>query len=269
MKRPTRLLTTLCAASLLIAGCGKKNDEAESTAPADGTTGGQARESHATPAATPNALAELAAADSAYEAWFKKYHLDLNDPKMLDADPDGDGFTNREEFLADTNPLDPDSRPGVHPAMRLQEFTEVRVPLMLRSVDGESAKIEREDGGEAKTETVKAGQTIRGTSYKVEKVESLQTQDKDGNPIDASKVTLEDPASPQKIEIVKDMPTRSSASYAVLRSKDGATTITVKQGQIFEWPGEKDTHYKVVDLRNDQVILEQVENKKMWTVPKK
>lgn len=274
MNGPIRLLTTFCAASFLLAACGKKpgGDAANSgtpdpvASPSDPKTGAQA----ASPGPSAAVASELAATDVAYEAWFKKYGLDLNDPKMLDADPDGDGYTNREEFLADTNPLDPDSRPGVHPKMRLKEFNEIRVPYLLKSVDGETAKVEHEEGGETKVETVKVGQTLRGSQLKVEKVESIQTQDKDGNPIDASKVTLEDAASPgPKIDLVKDMPTRSSASYAVLYSKKGDASITVKQGETFEWPGEKNTHYRVVDLRNDQVILEQVENKKMWTVPKK
>ena len=47
------------------------------------------------------------------EAWWKKYNLDPNDAAQLVADPDGDGYSNREEFLADTNPRDPNSLPGV------------------------------------------------------------------------------------------------------------------------------------------------------------
>jgi hypothetical protein len=273
MNGPIRLLTTLCAASFLLAACGKKpsGDAANSGTPEAVASAGDNSKTPATPTSPSAAVAsELAATDVAYEAWFKKYKLDLNDPNMLDADPDGDGYTNREEFLADTNPTDPDSRPGVHATLRLKEFNEIRVPYLLKSVDGETAKVEHQDGGETKVETVRVGQTLHGSQLKVQKVEALQTQDKDGNPIDASKVTLEDATAPgEKVDLVKDMPTRSSASYAVLYSKNGDTSITVKQGETFEWPGEKNTHYRVVDLRSDQVILEQVENKKMWTVPKR
>lgn len=269
----TRLLTTLCAASLLLAACHKKpsGDAASTGTPEPVTTPGDNNPASTTSTSPSAAVqSELAATDVAYEAWFKKYGLDLNDQKMLDADPDGDGYTNREEFLADTNPKDPDSRPGVHATLRLKEFNEIRVPYMLKSVDGETAKVEHQDGGDTKVEMVKVGQTLHGSQLKVQKVEALQTQDKDGNPIDASKVTLEDAATPgQKIDLVKDMPTRSSNSYALIAAKGSDATITVKQGEIFEWPGEKNTHYRVVDLRNDQVILEQIENKKMWTVPKK
>lgn len=275
MKGPIRLLTTLCLAALLFTACRKKptsevtsSDSPDAVASSSETNPASTQASSTPP--SPATVAELAQTDATYETWFKKYGLDLNDPRMLDADPDGDGYTNREEFLADTNPKDPESRPGVHATLRLKEFNEIRVPYLLKSVEGDTAKVEHQDGGDTKIETVKAGQTLHGSQLKVQKVETLQTQDKDGNPIDASKVTLEDTASPgQKIDLVKDMPTRSSASYAVLYTTKGDTSITVKQGEIFEWPGEKNTHYRVVDLRNDQVILEQVENKKMWTVPKK
>src|SRR5688500_5710704 len=60
----------------------------------------------ADPAAAPAASPVVASASTtpadqaAYEVWFKKHNLDLNDKKMLDADADEDGFTNRDEFLA-------------------------------------------------------------------------------------------------------------------------------------------------------------------------
>ena len=164
-------------------------------------------------------------------------------------------LANREEFLADTNPLDPNSRPGVLGHLRLKDFNEVRVPFIVRAVDGETAKIEHTDGGDAKLETVKAGQTLKGTQYKVASLEAKQTQDKDGNPVDASKVVIEDEKTKQKIELVKDMPTRSAATYAILASLDGGATLTVRQGDTFNWPNEKGATYRVIDLRGDQVVI--------------
>ena len=210
----------------------------------------------------------VAQGDQAYEAWFKKYHLDLNDPKMLSADPDGDGFTNEEEFLAGTDPLDPNSHPGVKQSMKMKEYTKVEVPFVLRSVQGESAQIESTDGGEKRVETVKAGQTLHNSTFHVAKVQSKRTQDKDGNPVDASHVMLENSSSHERVDLVKDLPARSTASYAVLTSADGAKTITVHQGDTFSWPNEPGATYVVKDLRDQQVILEQVETKQMWTVRK-
>src|SRR3954470_19568079 len=164
MKGSLRLIFTLSFATLLCFGCRKKAEESGTTAtpgPGSGTPETEASRSSepshgagtvatsggaSLPGQASNTVpADLLADDAAYEAWFKKYGLDLNDPKMLDSDADHDGFTNKEEFLADTNPNDANSRPGVHASIRLKEFTEVRVPYTLRGVDGETARVEHSD----------------------------------------------------------------------------------------------------------------------------
>ncbi len=287
MKGPLRLLFAFSLAAALASGCHKKPREtaaaesAKPSAPAaekpadDHEPGLRADAPRAgkPSAALAGETAEFAALNPDYEAWFRKYHLDLNDPKMLDEDPDGDGFTNREEFLAGTDPRDPNSRPdghaGIHKTIRLKEYNEVQVPFVLKSVDGETARIERLDEGPGKIEEVRTGQTLRGSSLKVEKVQANRGTDKDGNPVDASHVTLRNPATKEATVLVKDLPTRSSGTTAVLTSPDGVIAKTVKGGDTFTWPGEEKTTYKVVDIRPDQVVLQEVETGKMWTVPKK
>lgn len=209
--------------------------------------------------------ADGAAGGEEYEAWFKKYSLDLNDPTMLDADPDGDGASNRDEFLANSNPRDPNARPGVHQKIRLKEFTEVRLPIVVEAVEGDKARIRRTDG-EGKVETVKAGDTLAGLPLKVQRVTQVRDVDKGGNPVDRSVVMVEDSASRERLTLVKDMPARTSASYAVLTAADGSGTVKVRQGDTFKWPGDDTASYTVVDLREDQVVLQQVETRKMWTV---
>jgi len=186
-----------------------------------------------------------------------------------DADPDGDGFTNREEFLADTDPRDPNSRPGIANGIRLKEFVRKDLPFVLKSVQGQTAEIERGDDAAPakKRESVKAGQPLAGSNYKVVRVQQRQMRDKDGNPMDGSRVTLEDTQSKQHIDLVKDLPARSTASYAVLAGKDGKT-ITVHDGETFTWAGETPVTYRVKDLRAEQVILEEVSTGKTVTVPK-
>lgn len=264
MNRSLLRFTTAFAALLLASGCRKKDanadlaEEAESALPA--------AEQVTTPdLAKTAALTEGTAGNADFEAWFKKHKLDLNDPKMLDADSDGDGFSNRDEFLADTDPHDPNALPGIHKTIRLKEFSEVRLPLVVESVDGEKARIRRTDG-DARADTFKVGDTLRGLPLRVERVEKVQDTDKEGKPIDRSLVVLEDTGTKERLTLIKDMPARTAASFAMLTSADGNTTLKVKQGDTFKWPGDDTATFKVIDLREDQVVLQQLENKKMWTV---
>src|SRR2546427_13005037 len=43
--------------------------------------------------------------------WFEQYALPVEDADALDQDPDGDGFTNLDEWQGGTNPIDKNSHP--------------------------------------------------------------------------------------------------------------------------------------------------------------
>ena len=202
-----------------------------------------------------------------YDAWFKKYQLDLNDPKMLDADADGDGASNRAEFLADTNPRDPASRPETartQLAMRYTAYNVTRLPLVLESVHGGSAVIAHGD----RRETVRLGDTIPGLPWRVTKVSERKTTDKEGAPTDRSQVLLEDPTTKQRVTLVKDLPAKTPATHGVLASADGKVSMKVRAGEVFQWPAAPGGSYRVLDLGRDEIVLQQVETKRMWTIPR-
>ena len=290
MKKPPAIFVLASLALSLFIGCGKKEDPvkiieqaeaklppAEQMPPVAGATA-RSTATTTSPAPAPTSDAAFLAAterpsptaatgDADYEAWFKKYQLDLNDPKMLDADPDGDGINNRDEFMANTNPRDANSRPTAHEGLRLKEYTEVRLPVILEEISGETARIRRLDG-EERVETVKAGQTIKGLKWKVEKLATKRDVDKHGDPIDLSSLTLTDNESNQRTVLMKNLPTRTGDSFAELTSADAAKTLKVKQDETFKWPDENGATYKVIDLRADQVVVQDLATRKMWTIQK-
>jgi hypothetical protein len=280
MKSPLRWFTVAACSTLLVAGCGKKETaetevarDAEQALPAQEQVEppeapGAAASAETVAGSAPMTAVATAADQAAYEVWFKRYNLDLNDPKMLDADADDDGFSNRDEFLADTDPHDQDARPGIHKGIRLKEYNEVVLPLVLESIDGEKAQIKRTDQPDAKAVTVKKGDSIHGLPLKVSRVETKEDFDKSGERVNLSQVSFEDSSTHEKSVLMKDLPARTAASFAVLTSPDGKTTLKVRKGDLFSWPAEEGAQYKVMDLSQDQAVIQQVETKKTWTIPR-
>ena len=64
--------------------------------------------------------------------------------------------------------------------------------------------------------------------------------------------------------IASDMPRGGGGDMTIAPQ----TTITVKQGDVFQWPGSPGTSFKVIDLRPEQAVAQQVETKKMFTIPR-
>jgi hypothetical protein len=264
MHSALRAFIVALSSAALLSACGKKEsnvvEEAEEALPKE--------EQMPTPAAAPiTAAADETKSNADFEAWFKKHNLDLNDPKMLDADADGDGFSNRDEFLADSDPNDPNSRPGIHKTIRLKEYTEVRLPFVLREVKGETASIEFDDGT-AQREKVRKGETIKGTKLKVDRIEARTDTDKHGEKVDMSQLVLIDSDTNDRVVALKDLPTRTSASFATLVSADGKDTLKVRDGETFTWPSEPGVSYKVIDLRMDQVVVKDEASGKTITIPR-
>lgn len=289
MKNLRSSFVTAAFAVSVFTGCGKKEDpvkvieEAEAALPAAEqmpaadrvVKPGPQKEAGPTDAeVAAGALASPAGPAAAgrmpeegYEAWFKKHGLNLNDPKMLEADTDGDGVSNRDEFMADTDPHDAASRPGIHQQMRLKQYTEVRLPVVLEEVSGETARVRRHDG-EERTETLRAGQMVKGLRWKVDRMKSGQEVDKNGETVDVSSLTLIDMETNERTVLKKNLPTRTGDSFSELTSEDGSKSLTVKEGQTFHWPDESGPAFKVIDLRPEQIVVQEIATRKMWTIPK-
>ncbi|MDD5261882.1 MAG: thrombospondin type 3 repeat-containing protein [Methylacidiphilales bacterium] len=108
--------------------------------------------------------------DGITAGWKIKYGFPIDDLKVADADPDNDGFTNKEEFLAKTNPLDPNSRPPIIVKLRIAHYTKVPFRMVFKAANKLSDgtiqfQINLMDVSRNRTRFVKKGDETEG--YKV------------------------------------------------------------------------------------------------------
>jgi hypothetical protein len=272
MKKTSRVLISLVL-PLWLGGCDKNEVTSSETSPATRPGTGSDTAQMSAPVALPDGLMgrnpQAANSDdenAKFEAWCRKYGLDPKDPAMLDADPDGDGYTNREEYIAGTNPLDPHSMPGMLDGVVMREFKEVRVPVLLREVKDGKARIERLDT--PGTEEWEQGTVVKGLPYRVTAVKKEVKADKHGVFSDVSQMTLENSDTNETVVLIRDLPARSSETYAVISATDG-TEKKVHTDEVVELPGQKGKKFKVLELRPEQVVIEELGTRNTLTIPKR
>ena len=142
-----------------------------------------------------------------------------------------------------------------------QEF----LPVMLTEVSGKRAKIQSVGGEEY---SVAAGDQLKGLDYEVTDVEIRNTEDKDGNPVDASVVKLRNTKTGQTVSLIRGVPAQEHAAYAVLSFPNSEQTLKVEMEQNFSIPGDPGHTYKVLDIRPSQVIIRRIEDNRVWTLHK-
>ncbi len=94
-------------------------------------------------------------------SWLRRYGLSTKNP-VADLDMDGDGFTNREEYLAGTDPTDSNSKPDVALKLRVIQVLQKQFPFIFNSIVEDSGGIKfgllRVDG--RKSYFVKVGEVV-------------------------------------------------------------------------------------------------------------
>lgn len=185
--------------------------------------------------------------------------LNPQDPNDAYDDPDEDGFTNLDEYRGNTDPKNPDSGPD--PVVKLRVAVIRAVPFYLRFV-GTS---EYTDGSlryqlnlQSKTRTFfpKLGDVVLG--YKVEKYEPKT----DSSPETLTMVRQSDNYA---VKLIKGRPvTEEELAILFVSLLDRSKLPVQRLKDVFDLRGTK---YKVVDIRRESVLIQNVETGDQVVVP--
>lgn len=198
--------------------------------------------------------------------WIVANSLDFSHPNLLNEDPDGDKFSNLEEFMGKTSPTNAKSLPPYYTKLRLLQF--IQVPFRLKfsgSPDTDVYAINTMDL-RSPTQFLKIGEMVAGTPYKLIKHEA-KTVNKDGIDLDISEVTVENQETGQKIVLVNDKPVNDPTVYALFKYLWDGSEIKVKKLDRFSLKPEESIKYKLVDISDTQAVIEDPQGKRI-TIPK-
>jgi hypothetical protein len=199
--------------------------------------------------------------------WLVKYNLDYADANLLNADPDGDKFSNLEEYNGKTDPTSPESRPGYITKLRLKQFIQVPFRLKFSGTpdDGQTFSINTLDLRQP-TQFLKIGDMIPNTAYKIVGYEK-KSLNEDGFDKDVSELTVENQDSGQKIVLVYDKPVNDPTVYALFKYLWDGSEFKVKKGESFSVKPNSDVKYKLIDISESEAVIESPQGDKIH-VPK-
>ena len=184
--------------------------------------------------------------------WLEKYKLNVLSASVLDEDPDGDGFTTREEFNGldalshldmigqpvmgadgqplpadSTNPIDPNSHPPYHTKLELVRIVDIPFRLRVMAIDV-PAKVNKPADVTVqintidlrnRTQFIAVGDDIPGTKFKIESYEQKEAPGADGTMVDVSEVTIINKETGEKVVLPLKKIVNSPDSYGIFRYK--------------------------------------------------
>jgi hypothetical protein len=187
--------------------------------------------------------------------WFEQYALAIEDADVLDRDPDGDGFSNLDEWQGGTNPTDKDSHPDYLTKLHLVSATEEPFRYMFSSWVGGTFAINAIDQSEP-TQFLKIGDVIRGTDFKIVKFTEKHDRNQYGTRMDVSELLLEHRDSKEQVTLVKEKVATSPQSVATfVYSWGGRKEFEVRKDQEFSLKPVEEIKYKLVDVQPVKAVI--------------
>ncbi len=199
--------------------------------------------------------------------WLVKYDLDWADGGVLDADPDGDKFSNLEEWRGQTDPTSGKSKPIYVTKLRLAEFVQTPFRLKFSGTpdQGTTFTINTLDLS-TRTQFIKLGEMVAGTPYKLITF-TPKTIDKSGLEVDVSELVVENQENREKIVLIYDQEVNSPTEFARFKYLWDGSELKVKKGDAFSVPPEASVKYKLIDISKTEALIKQEETGLEFKVP--
>jgi hypothetical protein len=187
--------------------------------------------------------------------WLEKFGLPIQDADVLEQDPDGDGFTNLDEWQGRTDPTNKESHPDYLTKLHLVSATEEPFRFMFSSWVGGTFALNTIDQSEP-TQFLKIGDIIRGTDFKIVKFTEKRERNQYGTNVDVSELLLEHKDTRAQVTLVKEKVATSPQSVATfVYTWGGRREFDVRKDQEFSLKPVEEINYKLVDVQPNKAVI--------------
>jgi hypothetical protein len=187
--------------------------------------------------------------------WLEQFGLPIADADVLKQDPDDDGFTNLDEWLARTNPMDQSVHPEYVTKLKMKSFVSQPFRMVFASWVGDTYAINAIDL-KGPTQFLKVGDIIRGTEFKIVKFSEKSALNRFGTIVDVSELLLEHKTTKDQLTLIKEKTAISPESVANLIYGWGPVReFSVRKDQEFSLPPHEEIKYKLIDVQPDKALI--------------
>jgi len=192
--------------------------------------------------------------------WLTSNNLDFLNSSVLSQDPDGDGFTNLEEWEAKTGPVDPKSHPPYAGklifASRQQEVYMLRFSAKPDAERFQIMRIPTAKWPQRDSEMMKVGEISKDQQFRIESFEEKRAVNNVGIEADATEVTITYLPKQETAVLVKGIDTPIPTHFAEMKFElDPQFKQYVKEGETFNLTIDPDTKYRVTKVNEDSVVI--------------
>jgi hypothetical protein len=187
--------------------------------------------------------------------WLEQFGLPIADADVLEQDPDGDGFSNLDEWAGHTNPVDGNLHPDYVTKLKLKSAAQEPFRLVFSSWVDDTFAINTIDLKQP-TQFIRIGNTVAGTRFKVVKFAEKYEPNQYGTNVDVSELTLENETNGEQLTLVKEKVATSPESVATLvYSWGGKQEFQIRKGQEFSLKPQMQIKYKLMEVDAAKAVI--------------